>query len=197
MRFRQNLIATALVGGFFLGGVGGAEAALFARSSGVSLPAVGEVEYAFSPNEGGEELVVKVIDSSRRTLRVLAYSFTSVPVTQALLRARRRGVDVRIVVDQKSNFAEDRSGKSRAALSALVTSGVDVRSIGVYPIHHDKVVIADEETVELGSFNFSDAAAHRNSESVLVNWRNPRLAAGFLQHFERNYRQSSAVSAGY
>ena len=45
-----------------------------------------------------------------------------------------------------------------------------MRVINVYPIHHDKVVIVDAETVELGSFNYSDAAAHRNSENVLVNW---------------------------
>jgi len=44
-----------------------------------------------------------------------------------------------------------------------------------YAIHHDKVIIADRQTVEQGSFNYSDAAAHRNSENVLVNWGNPKL----------------------
>lgn len=58
------------------------------------VPAAGTVEVAFSPNEGSEALVLKVIDSSRRDLRVLAYSFTSVPVVSALLRAKKRGVDV-------------------------------------------------------------------------------------------------------
>lgn len=55
---------------------------------------------------------------------------------------------------------------------------------------HDKVIIADRETVELGSFNYSDAAARKNSENVLVNWRNPALAKVYMQHFERNYRQA-------
>lgn len=161
------------------------------------IPAAGTIEVAFSPNEGSEALVIKVIDSARSELRVLSYSFTSAPVTHALIRARHRGVEVKLVADQKSNVSEDRSGKARAALSALVNAGADVRTIGVYSIHHDKVIIADRETVELGSFNYSDAAARKNSENVLVNWRNPALAGAYLQHFERNYRQASPYAERY
>jgi phosphatidylserine/phosphatidylglycerophosphate/cardiolipin synthase-like enzyme len=161
------------------------------------VPAAGAVEVAFSPNEGSEALIIKVIDSATAELRVLSYSFTSARVTQALINARKRGVDVKLVADEKNNISEDRSGKARAALSALINAGVDVRTIGVYPIHHDKVIVADRETVELGSFNYSDAAARRNSENVFVNWRNPKLAGVYLQHFERNYRQSSRYSERY
>lgn len=161
------------------------------------VPATGTVEVAFSPSEGSEALVIKVADSARTELRILAYSFTSAPVTAALLRARKRGVDVRLVADEKNNITDDRSGKARAALSALVNAGIDVRTISVYPIHHDKVMVADRETVELGSFNYSDAAARRNSENVLVNWRNPKLAAVYLGHFERNYRQARGFQTQY
>ena len=101
------------------------------------VPATGSVEVAFSPEEGSEALIIRVIESARSELRVLAYSFTSAPVTSALLRAKKRGVDVRLVADQKSNESEDRSGKARAALSALANAGVNVRLVGVYPIHHD------------------------------------------------------------
>jgi phosphatidylserine/phosphatidylglycerophosphate/cardiolipin synthase-like enzyme len=161
------------------------------------VPAAGTIEVAFSPNEGSESLVVKVIDSAHRELRVLAYSFTSVPVVDALLRAKKRGVDVRVVADEKSNVAEDHSGKARAAFSALVNAGVDVRTIRAYPIHHDKVICVDAETVELGSYNFSAAAAHKNSENVFVNWHNPQLAKVYLEHFERNYRQSIPYTLRY
>jgi phosphatidylserine/phosphatidylglycerophosphate/cardiolipin synthase-like enzyme len=162
-----------------------------------TMPAAGTIEVAFSPNEGGEALVVKVIDSAKSELRVLSYSFTSAPVTAALLRARKRGVEVRLVADQKNNVSEDHSGKARAALSALATAGADVRTISIYPIHHDKVIVADRQTVELGSFNYSDAAARRNSENVLVNWGNAKLAEVYLQHFERNYRQAVKFDTAY
>lgn len=153
------------------------------------VPATGEVEFAFSPNEGSEALVLKVIASAHTELRMLAYSFTSAPVTQALLDAKRRGVDVKLVVDYKNNINQDRSGKAKAALGALATAGVAVRTISVYPIHHDKTIVVDRTHVETGSFNYSSAAAKSNSENVLVLWNNPRAAQGYLSHWERNWRQ--------
>lgn len=162
-----------------------------------TVPATGSIEVAFSPDEGSEHLVIKVIDSAQRELRLLSYSFTSAAVVDALIRARHRGVAVTLVADEKNNVKEDRSGKARAALSALVNAGAEVRLISVYPIHHDKVIVADRDTVELGSFNYSDAAAHKNSENVLVNWHNPQLAQVYLGHFARNYAQSVPYQTQY
>ncbi|MEB0303632.1 phospholipase D-like domain-containing protein, partial [Mucilaginibacter sp. 5C4] len=56
-------------------------------------------ESAFSPEAGSEALVLRVIASSERSIRLAAYSFTSQPVVKALLDAKKRGVDVRLVVD--------------------------------------------------------------------------------------------------
>ncbi len=168
-----------------------------AYSQSFNIPAKGQLEVAFSPNEGSEALVVKTINSAKKEVLVMAYSFTSAQVTQALLISQKRGVQVRLVVDYKSNIEEDKSGKSKAALSALSTAGADVRTIGTYPIAHDKVIIVDRNTVELGSYNYSSAAASRNSENVLVNWNNPELAAVYLKHFERNYGQSQTFKVRY
>lgn len=66
-------------------------------SPSIQVPAAGSIEVAFSPSEGSEQLVIKVVDSAKSELRILAYSFTSVPSVSALLRAKKRGVDVRLV----------------------------------------------------------------------------------------------------
>jgi len=144
----------------------------------------GAVEVGFGPHEGAEKLVLKVIDSARSEIHVLAYAFTSAPVTGALLDARRRGVEVALVVDYEQNLVKDRSGKAVHALSALVNAGCRVRTISAFPIFHDKTVIADRESVETGSFNYSDAASNRNSENVIVLWKNPELAKVYLNHWE-------------
>lgn len=106
-------------------------------------------------------------------------------------------IKVTLVAYYKDNVSGDRSGKARAALGALVNAGADVRTISVYAIHHDKVIIADRQTVEQGSFNYSDAAVHRNSENVMMNWDNPKLAGVYLRHFERNYRSSIVFVPSY
>lgn len=161
----------------------------------VSVPATGTIEVAFSPNGGGEALVVKVIDSARSEIRMLAYSFTSAPVVRALIAAQRRGVAVALVVDERHNLTQDQSGKAAAALSALADAGVDVRTTSAFAIHHDKVIVADRATVQGGSFNYSAAAQRSNSENVQVSWQNPALAAVYLDHFNRNYRSSTPYKA--
>lgn len=164
--------------------------------AGQSIKASGSLEVAFSPGGGGgEELVVKVIDSARSEIKVLAYSFTSAPIVRALLAAQKRGVSISIVADEKSNLSEGGGNqKAVAALSALANAGVDVRTTSAFAIHHDKVLCVDRAHVETGSFNFSASAETRNSENVLVNWNNPELAAVYLRHFERNYKQSRSFT---
>lgn len=190
------IFATSL-GFAFTGNFKPSMAAVIESRGATTLPAAGTLEVAFSPNEGGEALIIKVIDSAKISINMLSYSFTSAPVVQALINAKKRGVEIKLVADWKSNTVDDKSGKARAALSTMVNAGADVRTIRAYAIHHDKIIIADRETVELGSFNYSDAAARRNSENVLVNWHNPQLANVYLSHFERNYRQATQYQNQY
>jgi len=157
----------------------------------------GAIEVGFSPHEGAEKLVLKAIDSARSEIRVLSYSFTSAPVVRALLDARHRGVDVALIVDYKNNIEEDRSGKAGHALGALINAGCRVRTISIYPIHHDKSIIVDRRTVETGSFNYSDAAANKNSENVIVIWDNPDLASVYLKHWADRFGRGDDLRTGY
>ena len=163
----------------------------------IGVEARGEVEVAFSPDLGAEELVIRVTDSATKDLRVMAYSFTSAKVTSAILRAAKRGVKVYLLADAKHNLSESSSQKGRAALSALANSGVMVRVVDAYSIFHDKVQIADGRVTQTGSFNYSAAAATRNSENVIVHWDNPALAKAYADHFERNWKISKAFTPSY
>lgn len=120
-------------------------------------------------------------------ISVLAYSFTSAPVAEALAKASKRGIRVQLVADGESNTSGGGAAKARAAMSALVSAGVSVRLVDAFAIHHDKVVIVDGRHVQTGSFNYSSSAERRNSENVLVVWDDPALARTYLTHFKRNW----------
>jgi len=92
------------------------------------------IEVAFSPEAGSEALVVKVIASARQSLRLAAYSFTSPAVVKALLDAKKRGVDVRVLIDDRGN----RSAASQSAIRLITRAIIPLRVISVYAIHHDK-----------------------------------------------------------
>lgn len=155
------------------------------------------VEVAFSPDGGAESLVLKFIGSAKASIRLAAYAFTSPSVVRALLEAKRRGVDVAVVVDHKNNLQESRTNASREALNLMVNAGIPTRTVSVYPIHHDKYIVVDGRHVETGSFNFTAAAAKRNSENALVVWNDPTLAARYIEHWQSRWAQGQPYRSSY
>jgi phosphatidylserine/phosphatidylglycerophosphate/cardiolipin synthase-like enzyme len=157
------------------------------------VPATAQIEAGFSPDGGAERLVLKVINTSRSSVRLAAYAFTSPDVVRALRGAKRRGVDVRVVTDEQAS----RSKAGTAALNLLAADGIPVRLNGDYAIHHDKYIVADGSHVQTGSFNYSQAAAKSNSENVIVIWHNPDLATAYLRHWQRRYDKGSRFKPAY
>lgn len=153
------------------------------------------VDSGFSPEGSAEQWVYYAIDSAQSSIRLGAYSFTSREVVRRLIDAKDRGVDVAVVVDERSNVDEDRSGRSRAALNSLVKAGIPTRTLAVYQAAHDKDFVVDGRTVETGSYNFSDSAARRNSENAVVIWNCPVTAKLFLDHWQSRWNQAVAYRA--
>jgi phosphatidylserine/phosphatidylglycerophosphate/cardiolipin synthase-like enzyme len=49
----------------------------------------------FTPPAGSAGGLIKHIDASKKTIKVMAYGFTATPLSEALVKAHRRGVKVR------------------------------------------------------------------------------------------------------
>ncbi|MEJ0229462.1 phospholipase D family protein (plasmid) [Klebsiella michiganensis] len=154
------------------------------------LPAVyaASIETGFSPEGTGLQLVLKTITTAQQDIRLMGYSFTSPEVVRALVRAKRRGVDVAVVLDWKANTGKNNHA-SKAAMNLLVGAGIPVRTVSAYKILHDKVIVADGRNTQVGSFNYSRAADRSNSENVLVVWDDPAVAQRYLQHWQSRWAQ--------
>jgi phosphatidylserine/phosphatidylglycerophosphate/cardiolipin synthase-like enzyme len=147
----------------------------------------GSVQVYFSPKGGGTEAVARELNGARRVVRVQAYSFTSQPIARALVEAKKRGVDVEVVVD-KSQRGERYTAADFTANQDIPTF-VDDR----HAIAHNKVILIDGETILTGSFNFTKAAEERNAENLLVIKGFPDL----VRQYERNYELHRAHSDPY
>lgn len=142
------------------------------------LTAPPNVTVHFAPGPDCEAEIVARLAGARKSVRVLAYSFTSGPIARALLEARARGVDVAVVMDK------DEGPGRGSQLAALRAGGVSVALDAIHPIMHDKVVVVDEATVLAGSYNFS-AQASRNAENLLTV-ESPLVAARYLADWARH-----------
>lgn len=139
----------------------------------------------FSPNGGATDGVVRELATAKKTLRIQAYSFTSKPIAKAIVDAKKRGVDVKVILD-KTNEKDHYS-----AATFLVNAGIPVWIDYLPPIAHNKVMIVDEETVITGSFNFT-RQAESNAENLLI-LHDPALAA----KYEANWEAREKVSRDY
>jgi phosphatidylserine/phosphatidylglycerophosphate/cardiolipin synthase-like enzyme len=148
------------------------------RNGAVAASVSARVAVRFSPGTVCETELIARLGMARRSVRMLAYSFTSVPVASALIAARSRGVDVAVVMDR-----EQAAGRG-SQLGALRAVGIPVTRDGHHPIMHDKVVIIDGLTVLTGSYNFS-AQAGKNAENLLT-LTSGSLAASYLGDWEQH-----------
>ncbi len=153
-----------------------------------TLPAAEIVAQGFSPGNA-EAVVVRTIEGSKRDLLVAAYSFTSKPIARALVDARRRGVQVQVVLDKSQE------GDRYTAATFLVNQGVPVRINRRYAIMHNKFIVADGDTVETGSFNYTSSAATKNAENVVVI-RDASLATSYTKEWRRLWDEADVPRRG-
>ncbi|TCV81245.1 phospholipase D family nuclease [Sulfurirhabdus autotrophica] len=175
--------------------------AVFAKSSGMKaaynavvaelngasanlLPATGTVELAFSPKGGATDAVVNAIREARRSILVQAYSFTSAPIAKALVDAKARGVDVKVILDKSQN------SEKYSSASFIANHDIPVRIDSLHAIAHNKIIICDEINVVTGSFNFTKAAEEKNAENVLVLRGNEALAKQYVNNWQVHWAHS-------
>jgi phosphatidylserine/phosphatidylglycerophosphate/cardiolipin synthase-like enzyme len=150
-----------------------------------------DIDVGFSPRRGSLELVLKVINSSRTSLCMATYSFTSKPIAMAIMLAKERGVKIKIVSDAKANK------NKYSAVKYLANNGIDVRLNDNYAIMHNKFIVIDNQTVETGSFNYSAGAVNKNAENVLVIWHDKVIANKYQNECDRLYNESIALKPSY
>ena len=137
----------------------------------------------FTPPAGGASGLIKQIDGAKKSIKVMAYGFTATNLAEALVRAKRRGVDVGLIQDEKS------AQNNRETLPILLAAGIDVRSDGKHAIQHNKVMLIDDDIVITGSYNFTKSAESRNAENIMIvrsSYAAKRYADNWKLHWEHS-----------
>ena len=91
------------------------------------------------------------------------FTFTHMGLVEEIVKAKRRGVDVRVVVDMNSGI-----GVSAKCIEVLKASQVNVQlSQGPQLLHH-KFIYIDENILVTGSSNWTKAAFYKNHDCFLI-----------------------------
>jgi len=149
-----------------------------------SFPRSTSYEVCFTPGQDCTGLIVRAITNASKSIHVQAYSFTSAPIAEALVFAKRRGVLVEVILD-KSQSKENKYTSATYLINNNISTWIDYKPA----IAHNKVIIIDESEVITGSFNFTKSAQNKNAENVLII-KNPELAKLYLNNWYSRQVQS-------
>ena len=136
-----------------------------------------DISIIFAPEADAIPALIAEIQQAEHSIRFMVFTFSIDELAHAVLEAAAKP-DIRV----QGIFEKRNSGASWSQLPPLHCAGVQVRQDGNrYTLHH-KVFIIDD-TVITGSFNFSNSAANRNDENIVII-RNPDIARQYIDEWQ-------------
>ncbi|MBN1824544.1 MAG: DUF1669 domain-containing protein [Endomicrobiales bacterium] len=154
---------------------------LFLFSPGI----LAETKVLFSPNGGIQKEIIKRVTESQNTVDVMCFHFTSRTLAKALVRAKKRGVRVRLLLD------ESKSGERYSMYEYLKDSGINLKLSSGFDrgIMHNKTAVFDSKSVLTGSYNWTGSAERFNRENA-VFIDDIQAVHEFQKEFEKLWRNA-------
>lgn len=164
------------------------------------------VQAFFSPSDRLADRLCDLIDMEEKSIHVAIYCLTHRDVANALIEAKKRGVDVQVIVDPFSV-------KIRSPLKKMIDENIPVyvwdpqmkkritkdRKFSNRHLMHDKFCVFNGEIVWTGSFNFTYDAHYQHQENAVV-LESDALAKAYEEEFEymkshgcRKYEEFTAI----
>lgn len=126
--------------------------------------AASSVEIYYAPEDLPGERLAVLYGKARRYIYVAIYGMTYPPIVKALVAARKRGVDVRVISDRERL----NDPKQQAALETLRLAGIPIKVNRHENLMHLKQVVMDDEINTSGSMNQTGSGNRYNDERLDV-----------------------------
>jgi phosphatidylserine/phosphatidylglycerophosphate/cardiolipin synthase-like enzyme len=135
----------------------------------------GEIFLLPDPEKTGLLKLIETLNQAKNKITVAMFTLTHAEIAEALTQAQRRGVAVTIAVDYYTA-----RGASKKALRTLEKEGIKILlSQGKELLHH-KWAIVDEQTLIMGSANWTKAAFTKNHDFLLFLYSLDKKQKHFL-----------------
>jgi phosphatidylserine/phosphatidylglycerophosphate/cardiolipin synthase-like enzyme len=128
------------------------------------------------------EAVIADIDAARTSVDLATFDFDIPEITDALIRAKQRGLTVRLIVDSENLETPEVSEETGRAESA----GIPVRFDDREPFMHNKFLVVDGGVAWTGSWNVTTNDTFRNNNNML-RFSNNLIAADYTREFNQMF----------
>lgn len=120
------------------------------------------IEVLYAPDDAPLDRVVTLYQQAKHYIYVSVYGLTYPRAVEALVAAKKRGVDVRMLTDQERT----QEVKQHSALRTLRLAGIPIRVNQHDGLMHLKQVVIDDEINTSGSMNHTTSGNRYNDERM-------------------------------
>jgi phosphatidylserine/phosphatidylglycerophosphate/cardiolipin synthase-like enzyme len=127
------------------------------------FPVMAKTQVYFSLYDDPEEVIIEHLAKAEESIFIAMYYFTDSQLSREVVKAKNRGVEVKIYLD--SSQVDAQYSKSRFFLNEGIEN---IRISSNTNLMHNKFAIIDNSIVLTGSYNWTASASERNDENLLV-----------------------------
>ncbi|MBX3570527.1 MAG: hypothetical protein KF914_20885 [Rhizobiaceae bacterium] len=153
-----------------------------------------KVGACFAPQEDCASRIVAAIDGAKTSVHTMELFLLQKDIIDALIAAHKRGVDVQVIADYKTD--EEEEAKACAAnthpfigAERLLAAQVPIMLDNSVKTAHNKISVIDGNLVIGGSFNYTEEADKLNAENATFI-TSPTVAKWYEEDFA--YRKTLA-----
>lgn len=125
------------------------------------------------------ENLIERINQAQQSIHVAAFEFDLLPVAEALIAAKQRGVEILWITDDEYGINDD-PGR---LFALMARNGIGIKQDNSSGLMHNKFLIFDGDTVWTGATNITENGIFNNNNNVLVI-KSQALARIFEREFD-------------
>jgi len=143
-----------------------------------SVHAVEILGVYFAPDKDADKPIIALYDGAEKYIHLAIYSLTKDEFAEALIRAHKRGVEVKVLIDRiqaAGRYADDEK---------LEKAGVELRRSKGSGLMHNKFAVIDGIIIYTGSYNHTSNATTRNDENYIII-KDQEIAETYEKQFQK------------
>ncbi|MDR3593778.1 phospholipase D-like domain-containing protein [Clostridium sp.] len=149
-----------------------------------------QIEIYFTKKDGNlDKILIKEINSALKNLDIAIYSITKENIVNAIIDAKKRGVDVKVITDKQ----EAHTKAQKAMLDKLKVNNIPVKINSHTGLMHLKLSVIDDKTALAGSYNYTLNATKVNDENLII-MRMPNIVNNYSTEFNTIWNDTKNYS---
>ena len=117
--------------------------------------------------------IIDAINAAKKSLRVKMFVFSDPSLVDAVTRARKRGVDVRVMLNKARRSGEEDNQATAKKLRAVKIEVIDTNP--EFDVTHEKSMVVDDETAFVQSLNWASKNLTETRDYAVVSTHGPEV----------------------